>query len=273
MALSRLCVAAAAVVAVTTAGCASKTAPPEVAPGLAAAASSTQTTAGAGTDATGGATGRTGATSPATGNDRSQPVGPAADNPVNAPSVSLAGLPVGGSGNVLDEGTGLQCLEANWRGDPGTPADLTPGITVAVTAITFEPAVFETTTSPDCGLPSCRSFVFSGDARACGLAVLPNGSPDDPGAQHVLVLGGTARFAGVSAHRREEFLAAQASIQDRFVELSPPPEATSGDTGGTTAGGGAGGQQSSPAVPTETSTAPSSAAASAGDPSGSPGGS
>jgi hypothetical protein len=267
MALSRLGVAVAAAVVLATTGCASRTASPEVDPGLAAASS---TTGGAATDATGGGTGGTGGASPAPGDDGSQQVGPAPDDPVNAPSVSLAGLPVGGSGNVLDESTGLQCVDANWRGDPGTPADLTEGISVSVTAIAFEPAVFETTAATDCGLPSCRSFVFSGDARACALAVLPNGSPDDPSVQHVLVLGGTARFEGVAAQRREEFLAAAKAIPDRFAELSPPPEQPSGDTTGSFGAEGTGTQQSPSTVPTETSTQPSAPASSPGDAAGSP---
>jgi hypothetical protein len=201
----------AAVVALTMAGCAQDDAAPEVDPGATTVTSDNN-----------GANRKSGSSDP---ND------PGPDDPVDQPTLSLPGLPIGGrtypsiDGNHPDN----QCANVNWIVDAAA-ADLAPGIAVAVTGFEFDPEVF-TVASAGCDndAPPCPGFVFTVDAQVCNLAVAPIPGSDTSLGSYRFALVGHVDCREIGSERCQEFKDAVAAEPGLSLGLDPPFTGTDDD--------------------------------------------
>ena len=150
--------------------------------------------------------------------------GPGADDPVDRPTLSLPGLPIGGEtyssvdGNHPDN----QCANVNWIVEADA-ADLAPGVAVTVTGFEFDPAVF-TVASAGCrdDAPPCPGFTYTVDAQACNLAVAPIPGSDTSLASYRFSLVGRVDCRELGSERCGAFKAAVAAEPQLSLGLDPP---------------------------------------------------
>ena len=226
---------ATALVVLVLGSCARDDSASEVDPGGAASAdgSNGATGGGGGGNGSGGSGGS------------SDPNGPGPDTPVDDPTLSLPGLPIGGNlyssidGNHPDN----QCTNVNWIVDSAA-ADLVSGIAVEVTGVAFDPVAF-TVASAGCDddAPPCPGFVFTADARVCNLAVAPIPGSDTEGSFAFALLG-RIDCRQIGSERCRDFTEAVAAEPMLWKELDPPvtgsgldPDGDGGGTDGSTDGG------------------------------------
>lgn len=240
------------VVTLVVAGCAPDDAAPEVEPPEATATF----------DANGG-----------NGNGGSGGNGPGPDDPVDQPTLSLPGLPIGGRTYLSIDGNhpDNQCANVNWIVDDDD-ADLAPGIAVAVTAFEFDPAVFMVASAGcDNDAPPCPGFVFTVDAQVCNLAVAPIPGSDTSLGPYEFALVGRLDCHETTSERCQEFKDAVAAEPGLSLELDPPFTGTddddsdetdgdatdtdgTGDGTGGTGGGDAGGEKSEEGIAEDSDT-------------------
>lgn len=205
-----------AVVTLMMAGCAPDDAAPEVDPAEATATSD---------DNGGGGNGGNGNGGSADAN------GPGPDDPVDQPTLSLPGLPIGGRTYLSIDGNhpNNQCANVNWIVDDDA-ADLAPGIAVAVTGFEFDPAVF-TVASAGCDndAPPCSGFVFTVDTQVCNLAVAPIPGSDTSLGSYRFALVGRVDCREIGSERCQEFQDAVAVEPGLSLGLDPPFAGTDDD--------------------------------------------
>ena len=157
--------------------------------------------------------------------------GPGADDPVDRPTLSLPGLPIGGEtyfsidGNHPDN----QCANVNWIVEADA-ADLAPGVEVTVTGFEFDPAVFTVATAGcDDNAPPCPGFTYTVDAQACNLAVAPIPGSDTSLDSYRFSLLGRVDCRELGSERCEAFRAAVAAEPKLSLGLDPPVIRTTAD--------------------------------------------
>ena len=162
--------------------------------------------------------------------------GPGPDTPVDDPTLSLPGLPIGGNlyssidGNHPDN----QCTNVNWIVDSAA-ADLVSGIEVEVTGVSFDPVAFtEASTGCDDDAPPCAGFVFTPDARVCNLAVAPIPGSDTSGSFAFSLLG-RVDCREIGSERCRDFTEAVAAEPMLSHDLDAPVTGSGDDPDG---GGG-----------------------------------
>lgn len=210
----------AAVVALMGTGCAPDGAAPEVDPANAAVTSEDD-----------GGNGKTGSGS----SGSSDPNGPGTDDPVDEPTLSLPGLPIGGRTYLSIDGNhpDNQCANVNWIVESAA-ADLVSGIEVVVTGFVFDPEVF-TVASAGCDddAPPCPGFVFTADAQVCNLAVAPIPGPDTSLGSYRFALVGRVDCLEVGSEQCRQFRDAVAAEPGLSLGLDPPFTGTDDNTDGT----------------------------------------
>jgi len=169
---------------------------------------------------------------PPTGGTDIQPDEPTGDPAV---SVSLPSLPVGGSGEFVDDRQDLQCAEVSWIVDEEGPAALRDGIRIDITAVRVDERVFALADDgcADRG-ESCVGYTFTAESAspACVLPVRTRRPLTVEVADTSLTVAGTVRCADVPAWECEAFVAA-ARGGVGSVQLSPPaPDETDGEIDG-----------------------------------------
>lgn len=141
-----------------------------------------------------------------------------------APSVSLPQLPVGGTGEFVDDTQDLQCASVSWIVDPGGPGALREGIRIAITGATVDERFFAITDSgcEDLG-ENCVGYVFTADSEspACQLAVRTKRPLTTEVDNTSLTMAGTVECLDVEPWECDAFLAA-AEEGAGSVQLSPP---------------------------------------------------
>lgn len=153
-----------------------------------------------------------------------------------APSVSLPQLPVGGTGEFVDDTQDLQCASVSWIVDESGPGALRQGIRIAITGAKVDERFFALADSgcEDRG-ENCVGYVFTADSDspACQLAVRTQRPLTREVDNTSLTLAGSVECRDVEAWECDAFLAA-AEEGSGSVSLSPPlpdaPEETPEET-------------------------------------------
>lgn len=167
---------------------------------------------------------------PPTGSTDVEPDDPT-DQP--APSVSLPQLPVGGSGDFVDDSQDLQCAEVSWIVEQDGPGALRDGIRIDLTGAHVDDRYFQLVESgcEDRG-ETCAGYSFTAKSKspACVLPVRTR-RPLTVRVQNTsLTLAGTIRCLDVAPAECQAFVDA-ARAGSGSVQLSPPaPDATNGET-------------------------------------------
>lgn len=225
-------VVAVALAALLVTSCAQDTASPEADPAEASTSDSDDNGGDDGENSNGGDDGN--------GGGSSDSDGPGPDDPVDEPTLSLPGLPIGGRTYLSIDGThpDNQCANVNWIVD-SSAADLAAEIEVEVTGFDFDPDVF-TVASAGCDddAPSCPGFVFTVDAQVCNLAVAPIPGSDTRLDSYTFALVGRVDCREIGSDRCEAFKDAVAAEPSLSLRLDPPFTGTGEDDSDETDGDG-----------------------------------
>jgi len=173
---------------------------------------------------------------PTTGEPDIPPDDPGNGNGRPKPSVPLPRLPVGGTGEFVDQETqNLQCANVNWIVEDGGPAELQSGIRIVITGFRLDEHSFRIARHGCEDLaPSCIGYVFTSNSGspACALAVRtrrPLTQAPDPW----LGIAGTVECVDVSVSTCRKFVEAvrkrRGSVQLSIPSLDTTP--TSDTTG------------------------------------------